>query len=367
MINKKIENRKQLILGVLTILTGSFFWISLWRVFYSTSTEQISVASVFLPILAYILYVLSSTFFVLITREFKKGLIIFGAVSLVAFFLFGAFRDLSTVGILFVGVSISLLSKLLSVRGFKIERDARLKMEIRKILPKFLPMFFTGSFLLVSVVYLISPALSKSVDDVSIPRFAFNSTIKPLEFVSQRFIPTFDLDEPVEELLYTITIIQSFGDGSAENVTPSQDLLSKISELGFETGELNPVTFLKNPKLFELVQLEAARQIDSIDENLRSSLRVQFGEQFGIHIEPELTTGEFIYIFINKELNKFNNKYSGALPIVLVFGLFITLKTIGLPFMWFNILLAMIVFKILKKTGIYTIEEIDVKKETVIL
>ena len=98
-----------------------------------------------------------------------------------------------------------------------------------------------------------------------------------------------------------------------------------------------------------IVEQTVGRQVKTNNEREKQNIISQItGETFG-------------------EINTFMKPYFQYAPPLLAFGLFLILWGLSWIFIWMSVLLGMLIFLILKKTGIIRIEERDVKAEVLVV
>lgn len=181
------------------------------------------------------------------------------------------------------------------------EKDLRLKIKIGNILKQGLPAFFTGLVLLISVAYYFSP---KSQISFQIPRPLFDSIMK------------------VVPLPFNNNTNQSLDLSGLESIfkMPIKEL--DLSNFSIKDLPIGPVS----PSLSELDGSEKEQK----DE---------------------------IYALINKIITDYTEEYKQYFVIGAAIGMFLTLKSISVIFMWLVILIGWLIFKILIILGIVKIQE----------
>ena len=116
-------------------------------------------------------------------------------------------------------------------------------------------------------------------------------------------------------------------------------------------------------------ELEKADRLPSASQNfIRSIVEQTVGRQIPTNNEAEKQN--IITQITNEtfgEINTFLKPYFQYAPPLLAFGLFLILWGLSWFFVWLSVLLGMLVFLILKKTGVIKIEERDVKAEVLVI
>lgn len=116
-------------------------------------------------------------------------------------------------------------------------------------------------------------------------------------------------------------------------------------------------------------ELEKAERLPSASQNfIRAIVEQTVGRQIPTNNESEKQN--IITQITNEtfgEINTFLKPYFRYAPPLLSFGLFLILWGLSWIFIWLSVLLGMLVFWILKKTGVVKIEERDVKAEVLVI
>lgn len=178
------------------------------------------------------------------------------------------------------------------------EKDLRLKIKIGNILKQGLPAFFTGLVLLISVAYYFSP---KSQISFQIPRPLFDSIMKVVPLPSN-------------------------------NNTNDLSSLESIFKMPIEGFDLSN---------FSIKDLPIGPVSPSLG-GLGGSGKEQKDE---------------IYTLINKIISDYTEAYKQYFIIGAAIGMFLTLKSISVIFMWLVILMGWLIFKILIILGVIKIQE----------
>ncbi len=367
-------NSKYLLYAVVTAVTGLIAWGSIYNLFYLGKTNPFGAPDLAFPVIAFFLFTLASSFFALVSTSNTAVLFTFGAVLLGVFFLFGL-TSLGSIAPMLAGVLILVLVFLfLSWRGLLREREGRIRFELGRLLRRFLPAFFTANIILISFLSFFSPSIASSFEEIIIPRPVFTISLKSIEPVIKSQIPAFSFDMPIDDFLVTVSLFNTLS-GKKEK-TPSKgvlppvispDLLTQIQKGGFDPGAINFQSFLGNTELLRLLEGEAQQQLKTMSRADIEKMHQDFGKSFGVTITSNQTLGDVFYAIAVAQLNRLNKEHSSALPLTVAVTLFFMLKTLSFFFMWTVLLGAAFIFKILRNMKFVVIEELDIKKEVLVV
>ncbi len=343
-------------------LFGGAFLYSLYRVLYGGAL-LIQVQDLFFLMGALLLFGIAASLFFLFESSFKNLLVphlIFAGMF--AFLFRGDFGSYFWYYI--AGLMIIMLFIILAWRRIQVERDERIHMQLRKILPRGLPMFFTALALLIALAYFFSSfsGTQKELQAFQVPQPLFNAVLGPLGDLVFAQIPLYRKGMSAEEFFLALDISQGINDPS--QVSP--EFLKRLEESNIPTGEeVGITTLLQDERFASLLQQEIARAAQ--DEARLEEVRTKYSEQFGVEVLPEDTIEDLLYKLVNVQLNNFQKSFGVVLPVAFAAGLFFTMKALSFPLMWIMILFTASVMKVLKATNVVSIEEVDTKKETFVI
>lgn len=155
--------------------------------------------------------------------------------------------------------------------------------------------------------------------------------------------------------------------------------ISDIPQLGDGLGEkiLIPVEYLLKPvipefrhdmKIREVKEL-SAREVPKLVKGSREVTAIAVRELFSRlpKEEQEKTIGNFLQNFVNHQLKSTLAPYKRFFPFLYIIGLFLLLRSIGVPLSWVALGVGWIAMKILLKAKILKIQKVMAEKEEVSL
>lgn len=361
--------RKSILLGALSVIAGILFLALLYKVLYLDRAGEITMGDFGLLLSSFLFWILATMFFFILVEEAR--MIFFNAliISVVLFILFGLphVGDYISLSVLLGGTAMFLLFVFLSWNTLRFERDDRIKIRFSAMVVRSLSLFFTSSFLIISLAYLFSPSLSRTLRDITIPRSVFDVSLIPVELAVQGVAPSLSFHSDLEELLFSLSILESLGGGGAAPLSPSAEFLRRLQNETGDFGELDFGRLVADPEVNRIFEDEARRQVRESDQGTRERIREEYSERFGVEIREGATIDDFLYAFLNTRLAGLTRIYQNQLPVAVAFGVFSSLKIMSWPFKWVVVFISLVIFNILKRAGFFRIEEKDVKKEFIVL
>lgn len=297
--------KKQAWLGMIFIGINIAFWSLLTYALALHITTPFIVSLLF--ILGLALAVTYGLLVLFVHRYISYFLYIF--LSILLLVLYG-FYDLN-----FIGVFLFTLILFLAFLRAQRFRDFIADFRPYHISRRFMPLFFTALAVLLAFVY-NSFILQYYVEDLHIPKSVYSVAFKPVDY-SLEFLFT-DYERGM-----TITEFQN------------------ILVSGFVTRFI--------PGLPE-GQLEAGA----------------FPEFFGENV-AEFSVEEFSLVWVNQSIASIFTPYRDILPALFIFGLFLVLRFVFLPFVWVSTGLLLLAIKILSLYNIITLDEETTVKEVPVL
>ncbi|MEX0877427.1 MAG: hypothetical protein WDZ40_01025 [Candidatus Spechtbacterales bacterium] len=297
--------KKQVWLGIIFVSLNLAFWSLLTYSLALRVTSSLFVSSVI--ILGLILAVVYSLLVLFARKHLTYFLYVFTGTLL--FVLYG-FYDFNFVGVL-------LFTSVLFLAHFRAQRFKNFIADFRPyyLSRKFLPLFFTALAIMISFVY-NSFVLQYYVEEPQIPESVYSVVFAPVEY-SLRFVaPGYETGMTVEEF---------------------QEVLINGFMARFLPGEMSG-------------------QFDS------GALPDFFGEEAG-----SITVEEFSLAWINETIDNILTPYKSVLPALFVFGIFLTLRFVFLPFVWVSTGLFLLVIKVLLLYNIIVLKEVTTVKQVPVL
>lgn len=361
--------RKLILFGTFSVIAGILFWTSLYKVLYLDRVGEITMGDFGLLLSSFLFWILATIFFFISAQEARMIFFNTLIISAVLLILFGLPHtgNYVSVSVLFGGTALFLLFMFLSWNTLRFERDDRLKIRFSAMVVRSLSLFFTSSFLIISLAYLFSPSLSGTLRDITIPRRVFDVSLIPIEIAVRGAVPFFSFHSDLEEFLFSLSILEALGGKDAAALPLSPEFLRRLGSETEDLGNLDLRRLLTDPQVNRIFKDEARRQAEKADQGTRERIREEYSERFGVKIGEGETIGDFIYAFLNAQLAGLTRVYQNQLPVAVAFGVFSTLKILSWPFKWVVVLISLGIFNILKRAEFFHIEEKDVKKETIVL
>jgi len=229
--------------------------------------------------------------------------------GILLFVLYGLY-DFNFVGVL-------LFTFILFLAHFRAQRFKEFIADFRPyyISRRFIPLFFTALAIMVSFVY-NSFILQHYVEEPHIPKSVYSVVFAPVEYSLGFVVPGYEVGMTVEEF---------------------QGVLVNGFLARFLPGELSG-------------------QFDS------GALPDFFGEEV-----ENITVEEFSLVWINETIDNILMPYKSVLPALFIFGIFLTLRFVFLPFIWISVTLVLLVIKVLLLYNIITLQKVTTVKEVPVL
>lgn len=248
---------------------------------------------------------------------------------------------------------------------FEVTEEIRIhtKIKFRKVADDFLPLLFTAFAILAATQFATSPIPKDIAGDSIIPEAAFNLSYLPIEKAVKAKYPFFDGEMSVDEFLAGMTLI-SGNNSAGSNEKLRNEFLALLPEDSFADGEeIDLGILLKDENAVRSFQNIIKKRAQQADKAEIEKLRESFSAQFGIDISGEDTLRTAIYKAANGLIIGFVGAYLSFFPALIGLAIFFSIKALSYPFYWLVIAFASLAFKVLRRFGIITVDEVTVARE----
>jgi len=287
-----------------------------WFAFYAGTYEIYTGLAIWgiIPLAFFLLAVaVGLSFFLLRPAQLFIGT--YAAVSILPFVLFGS-RGAEA-----LAVCIFFFTTYFGYLLVKREQKLLLPFLYSRILRQGMPIFFSGLAFALAFFYHSSPAGQIS-QIPQIPKRVIDIILIPAEYALKPVFGDFQRDMKLKDVV--------------------------------------DVSALRLPNLLPLPQ-SANVPPELFAKSLQEQF-VRFPEKY-----EDKTVAEFLFEFVNTQLNAILLPYQNFIPFLYLFSVFMVFKAIGIPLMWLSIGAGWVVSKMLRGAGIIRISKSTVEKEELIL
>ncbi|MBU4370101.1 hypothetical protein KKG58_05105, partial [Patescibacteria group bacterium] len=348
---KKISNGvgfkiKSLIFAFFMFLAAILFWGYLSLFF--TSVSGVYLLYLALSWLGFL--IIFSLLTVLVNN--KKIIYLCLILSLSCFFLFFPFSFTQEIitGSYIIGLLLFLVCLIIGTELMFFEKEQRLNVNLRKFWKKGLPWAITGIALIVSLVYYFNPLVNINQEKIEIPTEIFSFILKPASGIIGKMIPFYDPEMTIDETLASGMVLQ--GQGVKSQDIPS-DLINKIDFNNLD--EININELLNDPEIKSFLKEQVSE--GGIDQSLLTEQRKQLSETLGVELKGNETMEIVLANLVNSKLGEFVGPYSKEISFGIAVALFFVLKLVGKIFALLAIIIAQIIFSILRVFKVIRIEQ----------
>lgn len=336
---------KSFILAFLLILSSALSWKGLADIYLH---DNLSVSSFIWFGLSLVLFVVFFLFFSLLV-DYKIIYLIIYPLSLLTCFLFFPCSLYLIIGlVVFYGAMI--LSRILMQK----ERKERLNISVRGVFKNGLPWLMTILALLIGLISYLYPLTPGSKNETNLPPAILNLFIKPLAGTIGNILPMVDENTTIDQALAMSTVTQS-----ANLISLSPELLAQLK--GKNIKDLNPSELLKDPKIAEILKNQAKKVSSVVVTQQRNDL----AKTLGISLTGKETMSELMSKVVNAKIKEMLGPTIGALPIISGILIFLVLRLIFIPLGWLVLLLALLIFQLLRIFKFVKIEKVMKEGEDV--
>lgn len=336
---------KSFLLAFLLILISALFWKGLADIYLH---KNLSVSSFIWFGVSLVLFVIFFLLFSLLV-DYKITFVIIYVLSLLTFFIFFPINNY-----LFIGLAVVLLAMILSRVLIQKERNERLKISLRSVFRAGLPWMMTILALFIGFLGYLYPLTPTDKNEINLPPEILNLFVKPLTRTLSKTLPMLDEKTTIDEALALNITTQNI---DLTSLTP--ELIAQLK--GKNIKDLNPTELLKNPAIAEILKKQAARVSSATLTQQRNDL----AKTLGISLTGKETISDVINKIINAKIKDFVGPAIGVLPIISAVLTFFVLRLIFIPFGWIIILLALLIFQLLRAFRFVKIEKVMKEGEDV--
>lgn len=335
---------KHLILALFMFLATVLFWGYLSLFFKSVSGVHLGYLT-----LSWLIFLI---IFLLLSVLIRSRNIIYACfiISLGCFFLFFPFSQELIAGSYLIGLLLFLLCLIVGTELMILEKKQRLGLCLRKIWKRGLPWAITGIALMVSMVYYFNPLVNINQEKIEIPTEVFSFILKPASGIVGKIIPFYDPEMTIDETLVSSMVLQGQG-------IKAQDIpLELIDKIDFNNlDKLNINELLNDPEVKSFLKEQAKE--GGIDQALLAEQRKQLSASLGVELKGDETMEVVLANLVNSRLDEFVGPYSREISFGVAVALFFVLQLIGKLFALLAIIIAQIVFALLRVCKVIRIEE----------
>ena len=343
---------KQLIFALLMIGIAVLFWARLAAFFTDANVGLNQLIQIGISLLVFFVVFL---FFSILVEARKIAYPVY-LVSIFSFFLFFPVKN-------YIYLAASAIFFLLLVIAYEImtrEREDRLRLTLRRIWARGLPLVVVGISLSVATCYYFNPLLKIGQEKIEIPVGWIGLAIKPFSGIFGKVLPFYSPEMTIDELLAGGAMLE---EGQIQPEAISPELLAKFSEKGLGGLDINEL--LKNPEIASLLKEEMGAHAKKTDPGLLARQRQEFAKSFGVELKGDETLDMVLAKVLNSKLGEFIGPYAKVISIGIAVALFFFLRLMGIILAWVAMLVAGLLFIILKATKVIRVEKVMKDGETV--
>jgi len=351
---------KTFILSVLLILFAALFWKGLADIYLH---GNLLVSSFIWFSASLILFVV---FFLFLSLLVEKKLIVFVIYlfSLSTFFIFFSAPKADQPGagqyyyFISAGLAVLFIAFILSRTLIQKERNERLKISMHSVFKVGLPWIMTMLALFIGLVGYFHPLTPTDKNEINLPPQILDWLVKPLAGTLSKTLPMLSEKTTIDEALALSTATKNL-----DLISLSPSLLAQLK--GKNIKDLSPAQLMKDPVIAKILQEEAAKQVKKIDPQVLAQQRNDLAKTLGISLAGKETMSEVINKIINAKIRDLVGPAIGVLPFISAILIFVVLRLIFIPLGWLIILLALLIFQLLRIFKFVKIEKVMKEGEDV--
>lgn len=338
--NSKI---KHFIFAFLMILASVFLWYCLFLFFFS-----VSLSHLFYLVVSWLVFLIFFLLFCLLIENRNLVHLTF-IVSAACFFLFFFTGEEMVIGPYAVGVLVFLLFLVIAAELMSKEKEQRLKVCIKKVWRRGLPLVVTALSLIIALVYYFNPLLKIGQEKIEIPSEVFGFILKPASGIVGKMIPFYDPEMTIDQTLTTGLTLQ----GKQETQDIPADLLNKIDFNNLEDLDVNAL--LQNPEVKDFLKEQVSQ--GEIDKELLAEQRKQLSQSLGVEIKGDETMEVVVANLVNSKIDEFIGPWAKEISLGIAIALFFVLKLVGNLFGLLAMILSRLLFSVLLLFKVVRIEQ----------
>lgn len=198
---------------------------------------------------------------------------------------------------------------------------------------------------------------------ISPKMFSFaNSVLTP---IMQSQFPFYEKDMILDDLI--ALMIASSGGVDLKSVKLPKEaqtlIFSKLSEL----GSLDAQSVMQDPEIQKSIFPELVASVKKNQKNEIAKQRAEFSKRFGVELKGDEKLDELMAKIINSYIAKYAVSYEKFIPEATAVATFLGIKSLGFFLNRFSVLFAWILYRILRSVGVIRMEEVDIKKEKLLI
>ncbi|MCX6740953.1 MAG: hypothetical protein NTY61_00950 [Candidatus Parcubacteria bacterium] len=290
-------------------------------------------------IAAIVYFILFLVFLLLGLGLIERREIIYSLAPILALLLFFFFSQLFQGNdwiYYLIGLVIFCIFIIIAFESICSEKKSYRKVMIGRAWKRAVPLVVIGFSLLVCVIYYFHPLIKFQDNKVEIPPRLIKWVVAPLSPMLGKLLPFYSPGKTVDDLL------------KAEMTTPS-------SSSDIDLSKLDPA-----------IQKQIKKEMEDLDPQLLAQARSQLAQSLGIALTGQEKIDDLLVTIINGRLGSFIGPYSKIVFWAIIVILFFSIKSVLDILALFSLLLARIIFNLLRLMKIVKIEkemaEVEVMK-----
>lgn len=361
--SKKTKEEKKYILdhylfALVSLVLITCYWLVTYYLYSRHTIDpnqvlEFSVSrDVVLPVVSLFMFTIAVSILGLFFKRFLIPMIVFAVISILFLFIFG-FN--------FVYLAVLILTYLVFILSyFRMRRQKKLLIKVAadKILKVGLPLLMTFVVLLTTLVFFYGFKPKAEQVSFTLPRVAYDQITPFIESSIQRRVPAFSYNTTVDELLGEYVLTELMGEGGPEIL----DEEGNVIELDEGAGGTDVI-------LPDIPGFEGLDNIDGLEETIKGETARQINESLLVSLGIEVEEGErvvdFLYRFINIQIDKYLIPVKPILPYITAVLYFFWLKLLSVFVVWLTYPLMMLILNILESLKVVEVKEVDGKIEKI--
>lgn len=199
--------------------------------------------------------------------------------------------------------------------------------------------------------------------EISPKMFSFaNSALIP---IIQSQFPFYEKDMTLDDLI--VLMIAGGGEVDLKSVKFSKETQAMIFSKLSESGSLDAQMVMQDPEIQKSIFPELVANVKKNQKNEIAKQRAEFSKRFGVEFKGDEKSDELMAKISNSYIAKYAISYEKFIPEATAATAFLGIKSLGFFLNRFSVLFAWVLYRILRSVGLVRMEEVDVKKEKLIV
>lgn len=204
-----------------------------------------------------------------------------------------------------------------------------------------------------------------NISELKVPPKLFefpNSVLVPL---IQAQFPAYTKETTLDDFISLM--IAAEGEADLKNVKFSKDTQALILSKLQQSGSIDPQSVMQDTEVQKIIFPELVANIKKNQKTEIAKQRAEFSDRFSIELTGDETIDVLMAGVANSYITKYAASYGTFAPLIIAVATFLGIKSFGFFLNRLSVLFAWILYRVLHMAGLVRVEEVDVKKEKLIV